>query len=145
MSIQEIKKILEDKIKNKQSYIHNIDESIRGTGKTHMLTELSQYYKIPIITPDIFSSRHIQLIASVNNFANVLPIIRDINLLHGRNFSIVLVDEGVGNKFIDELKNLGLTVIGISNIYYENPKDLEQEEESDWRVCYQKWVDGGRK
>lgn len=40
-------------------------------------------------------------------------------------------------------KGLGKEPDAVDNM--NKAQDEKQEEETDWRKCYQKWIDGGRK
>lgn len=94
-------------IKDNKSCVLYFDK--RGIGKTTSLMKLGIKYNIPIIEP---SPRIKELTYNYPN-VNIIPPSKWVML--GTNYTLVLVDEGVDDSYIDWLLSVGQNIIIITS------------------------------
>jgi hypothetical protein len=107
MDINNIKTKFINAISKNKSYIEYAGDSTRNKGKTRLLIELAEEFKIPILTNGYGHHRYIKLL---NSKIKLIDNLKDINS------NIILIDEGLRinnwNSFnLDMLENK-IKVIG---------------------------------
>jgi hypothetical protein len=94
-------------IKDGKSYILYFDK--RGIGKTTSLMKLGIKYNIPIIEP---SPRIKELTYNYPN-VNIIPPSKWVVM--GTNYPLIIIDEGIGDSYIDWLLSVGQNIIIITS------------------------------
>lgn len=94
-------------IKDNKSCVLYFDK--RGIGKTASLMKLGNKYNIPIIEP----VSNIKELKKDYPNTNILPPSKWVML--GTNYTLVLVDEGVDDSYIDWLLSVGQNIIIITS------------------------------
>jgi len=127
-------------IKNKKTYLKDINRYTRGIGKTYTLIQLAKKNKCPIVVPNHIMADYIKGECKHRNIKNIELIICN-NSMRGRKLKLVLCEEGIDYKYINEvLKPTSSCVVGFYNndmvynnvIDRRNSKIFKKEYNCEW-------------